>query len=311
MQLMTKAKRYNTLDNYYKYKYNKKVFKVSLNAGFTCPNIDGTVGYGGCTFCSYLRGGEFAGKKSDSLSKQFEKTKKMMLKKWPDSYYIPYFQANTNTHAPLEELKKLFEEAINLDSKIVEISIGTRPDCLPDDIVEYLGELNQKINVQIELGLQSIHEKTALEINRLHDLKTFDEAVKKLRAKNIEVVVHIINGLPNETKEMMIQTIKHLNTLDIQGIKIHILNILDNSLMGRKYLKEPWRLMSREEYINIVVEQILWLRKDIIIHRLTGDGDANHLIEPKWVIKKFTVINDIDKKLRALNLYQGDYYEKI
>lgn len=308
---MTKAKHYNTLDNYYKNKYGKKVFKVPLNAGFTCPNIDGTVGYGGCSFCSYLGSGEFAGKKNDSLETQFNKVKNMMLKKWPDSYYIPYFQANTNTHGPLEKLKALFEEAITLDPKIVEISIGTRPDSLPDDVVDYLGELNQRINVQVELGLQSIHEATALAINRLHDLKTFDDAVKRLRAKKIEVVVHIINGLPNETKEMMIETVKHLNTLDIQGIKIHILNILDNSKMGRSYLKNPWPLMTRDEYIEVVVQQILWLRKDIIIHRLTGDGDAKHLIEPKWVIKKFTVINDIDKKLRQLDLYQGDYYERI
>lgn len=308
--LITKEKHYNTLNNYYQKKYGKKVFKVSLNAGFTCPNIDGTVAYGGCSFCSAFGSGEFAGSKYDLLQTQFDSVKKRMLNKWPDSYYIPYFQANTNTHAPLEKLKSLFEEAIKLDENIVEISIGTRPDCLPDDVITYLSELNTRIPVQIELGLQSIHEETALLVNRAHDLKTFDSAVKRLRDHQIEVVVHVINGLPNESKEMMFETIRHLNTLDIQGIKIHMLNILSNSKMGVEYKKNPFPLISRDEYIEIVVHQIRLLKKDIIIHRLTGDGDAKYLIEPKWIMKKFTVLNDIDKMMRNHNFFQGDLYEK-
>lgn len=308
--LITKEKHYNTLNNYYQKKYGKKVFKVSLNAGFTCPNIDGTVAYGGCSFCSAFGSGEFAGSKYDLLQTQFDSVKKRMLNKWPDSYYIPYFQANTNTHAPLEKLKSLFEEAIRLDENIVEISIGTRPDCLPDDVITYLSELNTRIPVQIELGLQSIHEETAILVNRAHDLKTFDSAVKRLRDNQIEVVVHVINGLPNESKEMMFETIKHLNTLDIQGIKIHMLNILSNSKMGVEYKKNPFQLISRDEYIEIVVHQIRLLKKDIIIHRLTGDGDAKYLIEPKWIMKKFTVLNDIDKMMRNHNFFQGDLYEK-
>ncbi len=308
--LITKEKHYNTLNNYYQKKYGKKVFKVSLNAGFTCPNIDGTVAYGGCSFCSAFGSGEFAGSKYDLLQTQFDSVKKRMLNKWPDAYYIPYFQANTNTHAPLEKLKSLFEEAIRLDENIVEISIGTRPDCLPDDVITYLSELNTRIPVQIELGLQSIHEETAVLVNRAHDLKTFDSAVKRLRDNQIEVVVHVINGLPNESKEMMFETIKHLNTLDIQGIKIHMLNILSNSKMGVEYKKNPFQLISRDEYIEIVVHQIRLLKKDIIIHRLTGDGDAKYLIEPKWIMKKFTVLNDIDKMMRNHNFFQGDLYEK-
>ena len=308
--LITKEKHYNTLNNYYQKKYGKKVFKVSLNAGFTCPNIDGTVAYGGCSFCSAFGSGEFAGSKYDLLQTQFDSVKKRMLNKWPDAYYIPYFQANTNTHAPLEKLKSLFEEAIRLDENIVEISIGTRPDCLPDDVITYLSELNTRIPVQIELGLQSIQEETAVLVNRAHDLKTFDSAVKRLRDNQIEVVVHVINGLPNESKEMMFETIKHLNTLDIQGIKIHMLNILSNSKMGVEYKKNPFQLISRDEYIEIVVHQIRLLKKDIIIHRLTGDGDAKYLIEPKWIMKKFTVLNDIDKMMRNHNFFQGDLYEK-
>lgn len=308
--LITNEKHYNTLNNYYLAKYGKKVFKVSLNADFSCPNRDGTKGYGGCTFCSNLGSGEFAGNKHDSLKKQFNDVKKRMLTKWPDAYYIPYFQANTNTHAPLPRLKELFEEAITLDPDIVEISIATRPDSLPNNIVEYLSELNTRIPVQVELGLQTIHDDTAQDLNRLCDINDFNDAVKRLRQENIEVVVHIINGLPNETKEMMLETIKYLNTLDIQGIKIHMLNILSNSKMGQDYLKKPFKMLTRDEYIDIVVNQIRLLRNDIIIHRLTGDGDKKYLIEPKWIIRKFTVLNDIDKMLRRNQWYQGDLYEK-
>lgn len=307
--LITKEKHYNTLNNYYQHKYGKKVFKVSLNAGFTCPNIDGTVAYGGCSFCSFLGSGEFAGKKGDDIKKQFEDVKKRMHKKWPDAYYIPYFQANTNTHAPLDVLKELYEEAVTLDPNIVELSIGTRPDCLPQDIVDYLSKLNKQIPVQVELGLQTIHEKTAVQVNRGHNLEIFDDAVKRLRKENIEVVVHIINGLPGESKEMMLDTVRHLGKLDIQGVKIHMLNILSNSKMGIEYKKNPFNLITREEYIDIVVTQIRLLNKNIIIHRLTGDGDQKKLIEPKWILRKFTVLNDIDKMMRKHNYYQGDLYE--
>lgn len=310
MNLMNHEKHYNTLNNYYLHKYQKKVFKIALNGGFTCPNIDGTVASGGCTFCSYMGSGDFAGNKLEPLNMQFEKQKDMMHQKWEDGYYIVYFQANTNTHAPLERLKTLFEEAITLDPNIVLLSIATRPDVLPDDVINYLSELNQRMPVQIELGLQTIHQTTSDLINRAHDLKCFDDAVKRLREKNLEVVVHIINGLPFETKEMMIETVKHINTLDIQGIKIHMLHLMEKTKMGYQYKKNPWKLLSLEDYVDITVDQILWLRKDIIIHRLTGDSPQSMLLAPMWTKKKFVVTNEIDKRLRRLNLYQGDYYEK-
>ena len=310
MNLMNDEKHYNTLNNYYLHKFNKKVFKVALNGGFTCPNIDGTVASGGCTFCSFMGSGDFAGNKLEPLSEQFNKIKALMHQKWQDGYYIAYFQANTNTHAPLARLKELYEEAITLDPNIVMLSIATRPDVLPDDVVDYLGELNTRIPVQVELGLQTIHQETSDLINRAHDLKCFDDAVDKLRHKGIEVVVHIINGLPYETKEMMIETLKHVNTLDIQGIKIHMLHLMEKTKMGHEYLKKPWDMLTLESYVDITVDQILWLRKDIIIHRLTGDAPADMLIAPLWTKKKFVVTNEIDKKLRKLNLYQGDYYEK-
>jgi radical SAM protein (TIGR01212 family) len=254
--------------------------------------------------------GDFAGNKRESLRTQFENIKEMMQMKWNDGYYIAYFQANTNTHAPLERLKELYEEAITLDPNIVMLSIGTRPDSLPLDVLDYLEDLNKRMPLQIELGLQTIHEKTSDLINRAHDLKCFDDAVKALRKRNIEVVVHVINGLPYETKDMMIETIKYVNKLDVQGIKIHMLHLMEKTKMGYDYKKSPWPLLTLEDYVDITVEQILWLRKDIIIHRLTGDAPSKMLIAPTWTKKKFVVTNEIDKKLRALNLFQGDYYEK-
>lgn len=311
MNLMNHEKHYNTLNHYYKNKYQKKVYKIPLNGGFTCPNIDGTVATGGCTFCSFMGSGDFAGNKREPLKSQFEDIKSMMQLKWKDGLYIAYFQANTNTHAPLEKLKELYEEAITLDPNIVMLSIGTRPDSLPKDVLDYLEDLNQRMPVQVELGLQTIHEKTSDLINRAHDLKCFDDAVYELRKRNIEVVVHVINGLPYETKEMMIDTIKHVNKLDIQGIKIHMLHLMEKTKMGYDYKKNPWPLLSLEDYVDITVDQILWLRKDIIIHRLTGDAPSSMLIAPTWTKKKFVVTNEIDKKLRALHLFQGDYYEKF
>jgi len=310
MNLMNHEKHYNTLNNYYLMKYNKKVFKIALNGGFTCPNIDGTVASGGCTFCSYMGSGDFAGNKLEPLKTQFEKIKKMMHLKWEEGYYIAYFQANTNTHAPLPRLKSLYEEAITLDPNIVMLSIATRPDVLPLDVIDYLSELNQRMPVQIELGLQTIHQKTSDLINRAHDLACFDEAVKKLREKNIEVIVHIINGLPFETKDMMIETVKHINKLDVQGIKIHMLHLMEKTKMGHDYKKNPWNLLTLEDYVDVTVDQILWLRKDIIIHRLTGDAPLKMLIAPDWTKRKFVVTNEIDKKLRKMGLFQGDYYEK-
>jgi uncharacterized protein len=310
MNLMNHEKHYNTLHNYYKNKYHQKVYKIPLNGGFTCPNIDGTVATGGCTFCSFMGSGDFAGNKKEPLKAQFKKVKDMMQLKWDEGLYIAYFQANTNTHAPLDRLKELYEEAITLDPNIIMLSIGTRPDSLALDVLDYLEDLNQRMPVQVELGLQTIHEKTSDLINRAHDLKCFDDAVKSLRKRHIEVVVHIINGLPYETKDMMIETIKHVNTLDIQGIKIHMLHLMEKTKMGYDYKQNPWDLLSLEDYVDITVDQILWLRKDIIIHRLTGDAPSKMLIAPTWTKKKFVVTNEIDKKLRALGLYQGDYYEK-
>lgn len=297
-------KRYHTLDYFYKQKFNSKVFKVSLNAGFSCPNIDGTVGHGGCIYCSNLGSGEYAGNCKDDLITQFNEVKNMMMKKWPNGKYIGYFQAHTNTYAPLEILKEKYETILKLDN-VVGLSIATRPDAITNECLEYLTELNKKTYLTVELGLQSIHEKTSIFINRCHTLNCFEEMVKKLREKSINVVVHIINGLPYETKEMMIETVKYLNKLDIQGIKIHMLSILKNTKLELVYEQDKFPILSREEYINIVCDQLEYLRPEIVINRITGDPKIEDLIAPAWLIKKVTILNDIDKELVRRNTYQG------
>ena len=297
-------KRYHTLDYYYKNRFHEKVFKVSLNAGFSCPNIDGKVGYGGCIYCSKTGSGEFAGNKEDSLEKQFLEIKNMMLKKWPKAKYIGYFQARTNTYAPVNELKKMYEKILNQEN-VIGLNIATRPDAISDECLDYLEELNKKTYLTIELGLQTTKEETTKLINRCHSLQCFENMVKKLRERNIDVVVHIINGLPYETKKDMLNTVKYLNKLDIQGIKIHMLSITKDTPIEKMYQEEKFKLLSKEEYIDIVVDQLELLREEIVIHRITGDPKLDELIEPTWLTKKFCVLNDIDKEIVRRDTYQG------
>lgn len=297
-------KRYHTLDYFYKNKFNCKVFKVSLNANFSCPNIDGTVGYGGCIYCSKSGSGEFAGNKKDNIVKQFYDIKEMMLKKWPKAKYIGYFQARTNTYAPVEKLKELYETILE-QKNVIGLNIATRPDSISDECLNYLSDLNKKTYLTIELGLQTTNEKTSRLINRCHSLQCFEDMVKKLREKNINVVVHIINGLPYETKEDMLKTVKYLNKLDIQGIKIHMLSIVKDTPLEKMYQNEKFHILTKEEYIDIVVDQLELLRPEIVIHRITGDPKIDDLIEPKWLTKKFCVLNDIDKEMVKRDTYQG------
>ena len=298
-------KRYHTLTYYYKEKFNSKVCKVSLNANFTCPNIDGKVGFGGCIYCSKLGSGEYAGNPKDDLIKQFEKGKEIMLKKWPNAKFIAYFQANTNTYAPIERLKECFEPFINKDD-CIGLSIATRSDSITDECLNYLEDINKRTFLIVELGLQTIHEKTSKLINRCSTLNNFDNMVKKLKEKNINVVVHIINGLPYETEEMMIDTVKHLNDLDIDCIKIHMLGVLKDTPLEKYYQKHKFHILTKEEYVNIVVKQLEHLDEKIVIHRLTEDPKKDDIIEPTWLTKKFTILNEIDKIMNKENLYQGD-----
>lgn len=300
-------KRYHTLNYHYKNKYGKKTFKVSLNGNFSCPNKEKD-GHG-CIFCSRLGSGDFAGNKNDDLITQFNKVKKIMEQKWPNSYYIGYFQANTNTYAPLNELKKKYETILNLPN-VIGLNVATRSDAINKSCYDYLEELNKKTNLTIELGLQSIHEKTLKFINRGHDLANFKKAVKELQKRNIEVVVHIINGLPGETKEDMIETVKYLNKLKINGLKIHMLHIIKNTDLADYYEKHPFHILTEEEYIDIVISQLEYLDPKIVIHRITGDPKKEDLIAPTWLLKKFCVLNDIDKEMVKRNTYQGAKLKK-
>ncbi len=302
-------KRYHTLDYFYKNKFNSKVFKVSLNAGFTCPNKDGKKGLGGCIFCSKLGSGDYAGNRCEDLLTQFENIKNIMIKKWPKAFYIGYFQADTNTYAPVEKLKEKFEPILKIDN-VIGLNIATRPDAITDECLDYLTDLNKRTYLTIELGLQTIHEKTTDFINRGHDLLCFDEMVYKLKERNINVIVHIINGLPYETKEMMIETVKHVNNLPIDGIKIHMLCVLKNTKLEDYYSSNPFHILTKEEYIDIVCEQLQYLREEIVINRITADPKVEDLITPDWLIKKFCVLNDIDKEMKKRDIYQGDKVKK-
>ena len=300
-------KRYHTWNYYLRNTFGEKIFKVSINAGFTCPNIDGKVAYGGCTYCSKEGSGDFAGNPKDDLIKQFNEIKEMMLKKWPNAKYIGYFQAYTNTYAPLEVLKEKYETILAQDD-VVGLSISTRPDCLEDDVVEYLAELNERTNLWVELGLQTIHDSTSKIINRGHDYKTFLEGVEKLKAKNIKIVVHIINGLPGEDYNMMMETAKAVADLNVHGIKIHLLHVIKDTPMARMLEKNMMSLMTQEEYVNLVCDQLEILPPEMVIHRLTGDGKKEDLVGPLWSLKKWEVLNAIDDTMKARDSYQGIKY---
>ncbi len=296
-------KKYYTLDYFYKHKFNSKVFKVSLNGNFTCPNIDGTVGYGGCIYC-HNGSSDFGGDRKKDIITQFNEVKEMLLNKWPKAKYIGYFQSNTNTYAPVKKLKELYEPILK-QKDVVGLNIATRPDSITEECLNYLEDLSKRTYLTVELGLQTTNEKTAKLINRCHSLDCFTNMVKKLRKRNINVVVHIINGLPYETKEDMLNTVKYINNLDIQGIKIHMLSVAKDTPLEKLYQKEKFRILTKEEYIDIVVDQLELLREDIVINRITGDPNKEYLIEPNWLIKKFTVLNDIDKEMVKRDTYQG------
>ena len=290
-------KRYHTLNYYNKTKYGCKVFKVSLNAGFSCPNKRNSTG---CIYC-YNGSGENDGM---DLISQFNKVRDNTLKKWPNAKYIGYFQAGTNTYADTETLKSKYEPILKLDN-VIGLNIATRCDALDEDVLDYLEDLNKRTDLIVELGLQTIHESTSKLINRGHTLEQFEDAVLELRKRNIDVVVHIINGLPFETKEMMLDTIRYLNKLDIQGIKIHMLFILKETPILNLYNATHFHVLTKEEYIDIVIEQLELLRPEIVIHRITGDPIKELLVEPSWLLKKFSVLDDIDKEMVKRDSYQG------
>lgn len=302
------GKRYYTWNRHLRNEFGFKVFKVALDAGFDCPNRDGTVAFGGCTFCSVAGSGDFAGNRVDPIHIQFETVKEKMHKKWKDGKAMAYFQAYTNTHAPLPVLKEKFEAALAQEG-VIGLSIATRSDCLPDDVVEYLAELNQRTYLWVELGLQTVHERTAKLINRAHDYPSYVEGVQKLRKHGIRVCTHIINGLPLEDTEMMMETVRQVAKLDVQGIKIHLLHLLKGTPMVKQYEKGMVEFMNKDAYIQLVADQLELLPPEMVIHRITGDGPINLMIGPMWSVNKWDVLNGIDAELESRGSWQGKFFE--
>ena len=295
-------KRYHTLNYFFKKKFGQKVFKVPLDINSICPNQAS----GGCIYCSNKSVATISDNSLDILE-QFENGRKIMEQKWPDSLYIPYFQSGTNTYND-KNLVKGYVDKLLMIPKVVGIDIATRPDCLSDEWLDYLEELNKKTFLIVELGLQSSNDNTLRFINRGHNSKTFKDAVEKLHARNIFVVAHIINGLPYETKEDMINTIKFVNDCKVDGIKIHMLYIAKNTPLASLYEKNKFHILTREEYIDIVCSQLRLLNEDVVVMRITGDPILNELVAPEWLIKKFMVLNGIDQEMVKRNIYQGDLF---
>ena len=300
------GKRYYSFDSFLKNRFGEKIYKVSLDGGFTCPNRDGTIGTGGCIFCSEGGSGDFASDARLSVSDQITQGISLVAAKNPSSRYIAYFQAFTNTYAPVSRLRKLFTEAIE-DSRIAALAIGTRPDCLPDNVLALLKELNERKPVFVELGLQTIHPVTAGLIRRGYPLSCFEEAVRNLSSIGVWTVVHLILGLPGETEDMMLESVRYLNSLPIHGVKFSMLHILKGTDLADIYREKPFPVFTMESYVNLILQCIGNLRNDIVIHRLTGDGPKDLLIAPLWSLRKRTVLNNIAHQLKVQDIRQGDF----
>lgn len=301
-------KRYHSLNYFLRQKFGCKVFKISLDAGFSCPNRDGTISKGGCIFCSERGSGDFAGNRCLSIDNQFTHIKEMMSKKWKEGKYIAYFQAYTNTYAPVEILRKKYEEALK-EEGVVALAIATRPDCLGEDVLDLLEEINKKVYTWVELGLQTSNEITGKKINRGYNLEVFENAVKDLRRRNIDVVTHVIFGLPGETKETMLDTVKYVSNQDIQGIKFHLLHLMKNTPLVELYDKGELEFINQDEYIDIICSAIAMTPPNVVIHRLTGDAPRDLLIGPKWSLNKWEILNNIELVLKERDIYQGIYNE--
>lgn len=297
-------KRYHSWNYHLRHKFGCKVMKVSLNAGFSCPNIDGSKGYGGCIYCSSSGSGDFAGDPNESIICQFEKGKEMLSKKWSSGKYMPYFQAHTNTYAPVSVLKDRFEGVL-LVNDVVGISIATRADCLGDDVLDYLEDLSHRTYLIVELGLQSVFDKTGERINRCHTFDEFIDGFGKLKNRGINTCVHLIDGLPDETDEMMIESARRVGEMMPHCVKLHLLHILKGTRLYKEYENGLITPLTMERYVDIIVRQLEVIPPEVIIQRLTGDGARDTLVAPLWSLKKFEVLNAIDKLMAERNTFQG------
>lgn len=300
-------KRYYSLDTYLKETFHEKVYKITLNGGMTCPNRDGTVGTGGCIFCSAKGSGDFAGSASLTIPEQLAKGKAALQEKRPVRSFIAYFQAFTNTYAPVPYLEKIYTEALS-DPDVKVLSVATRPDCLGEDVIALLRRLNQSRTVWVELGLQTIHPNTVRLIRRGYDTDVFDRAVRRLRDAGISVIVHVILYLPGEDEDRMLDTIRYLNRCGIQGVKLQLLHVLKGTDLDALYQRHPFHLPDMEEYIRMLAKCVTHLRPDIVIHRLTGDGPKELLRAPLWTGAKRTVLNRFHQYMKENDLWQGKDY---
>lgn len=301
---------YRSLNDYLKEKFGCKVYKLAISGGMTCPNRDGTLSTDGCIFCSESGSGDFSEKHCNSVTEQIEKAKLRVAKKTKCDKYIAYFQDFTNTYAPIGYLKKIFTEAIS-HPDIAALSIATRPDCLPNEVLDLLNQLQKIKPIWVELGLQTIHPTTAKLINRQYDLPIFDRAVNELKTRGIEVIVHMIVGLPGETEEMIFKTAEYIGQTDVDGIKIHLLHVLKNTALAEMYLNGDFYLPTLEEYTQLVIGCIRRLPPKTVIHRITGDGAKKDLIAPLWSADKKTVLNYMNSEFKRQNLKQGELFVEI
>jgi len=307
MGIYENNKRFLSFNQHLRDTFGEKIFKVALDAGFSCPNRDGTVAVGGCTFCSVVGSGDFVARRSEPIEIQFGAFKEMMHQKWPSGKYIAYFQAFTNTHAPIHVLRDTFERALQ-EEKVVGLSIATRPDCLPDEVIAYLAELHERTFLWVELGLQTVHDDTACAFNRGYPFDTYLDSLAKLRKQGIRVCTHVINGLPGENYDMMMETVRTISRLDVQGIKLHLLHLLKGTPMADLYESGGFRLLERDEYVSLVCDQLEILPPYMVIHRLTGDGAREQMVGPMWSLKKWETLNAIDDELARRDSWQGKLY---
>ena len=305
-------KRYYTYDYYLRRTFGGKCAKIPLDAGFTCPNIDGRCGHGGCIYCSDRGSGDFAASAALTIAEQFRITREKLGSKWSTERCIPYFQAHTNTYAPLSVLKEKYEEALRQEG-VVGLNIATRADCLGADVVEYLAELAGRIVLTVELGLQSAHDETARLINRGHSYGEFLEGYKRLReaSEKINICIHLILGLPGEDEEMMLETVRRVAELRPHQVKLHLLHVIKDTPLAKMYERGDYVPLEKEEYVDLVCRSLELLPPETVIGRLTGDGMAEELLAPLWSIKKVSVINDIDKELFARNTWQGSKFRRL
>lgn len=304
---MSSAKRYNTFSDELKRIFGCKVQRISVDAGFSCPNRDGTLSSDGCIFCGGHGSGSYGIKRELSITAQLEDGREVMRRKYRAAQFIAYFQAFSNTFAPLNHLKELFSEALAV-SDVVALIIATRPDCLPDDILDYLQEINDQTYLWLELGIQSIHNRTLTFINRRHDHASSVEAIQRVKSRQVRVCAHVILGLPGETREDMLATAGELNRLGVDGVKIHLLHVMKGTKLAGMYARGEVMMLDRDDYAGLVGDFLELLDPRILIHRLTGDGGHDNLVAPLWSLKKFEILNLIDAEMERRGTRQGSHY---